>query len=45
MHYTAAAGAGISAVDALAVGTVVGSAPDKSSAMTRLGVGSAVLGL
>lgn len=45
MHYTAAAGAGLSAVDAVAVGTVVGSAPDKTSAMTRLGVGSAVLGL
>jgi hypothetical protein len=45
MPITAAAGAAVSGVDALAVGTVVGSAPDKTAAMTRLGLGTALMGL
>lgn len=42
---TAAAGAGIAGVDALAMGTAVGSAPDRHSAQVRVGAGTAILGL
>lgn len=45
MLHTAAAGAVISGVDALAMGTVVGSAPDRNSAATRAGVLSGLIGL
>lgn len=41
----AAAGLAIAGVDAAVVGTVVGTSPDKASAMTRLGTATAILGL
>lgn len=41
----AAVGVGLAGVDAAVVGTVVGTAPDKAAAMTRLGTATAVIGL
>jgi len=45
MPVGAAVGVAAAGVDAAVVGSVVGSSPDKQAAMTRLGVGTAVLGL
>lgn len=42
---TGAMGAGAAGVDALAIGTAVGSSKDRHSAMVTVGAGSAILGL
>ncbi len=41
----AAAGLAIAGADAVVVGSVVGSSPDKAAAMTRLGTATAIVGL
>ncbi|MBF2054909.1 MAG: hypothetical protein IGS03_15795 [Candidatus Sericytochromatia bacterium] len=45
MLHGTAAGAAISGVDALAMGTLVGTSPDRASAATRAGVLSGLIGL
>lgn len=45
MPLGAAVGLGAAGVDAAVVGTVVGTAPDKQAAMTRLGGATAIIGL
>lgn len=45
MLHGAAAGAAISGVDALAMGTIVGTAPDRAAAATRAGVLTGLIGL
>lgn len=45
MPLTAAAGAAVSATDAAVMGTMVGTAPDKQAAMTRVGGLTAIVGI
>ncbi len=45
MPVGAAIGLGVAGADAAVVGTVVGTSPDKQSAMTRLGGATAIIGL
>lgn len=45
MPVTAAVGLGVAGAESAVVGTVVGTSPDKQSAMTRMGGATAIIGL